>query len=107
MIQEVSCIAGLGPPVVSMNLSRGGARMGSVRRRRLSFWIALAFVVGVVALAVDRTTGDETGPPYDDPLINKLAFYVFIAAALALVALSVIAVVRQIRIRLQLRHRSD
>ena len=77
-----------------------------MRRRRLSFWIALAFLLGAVALAVDRTTGDETGPPYDDPLINKLAFYVFIGATLVLVALCVIAVVRQIRIRLQLRRRS-
>jgi hypothetical protein len=36
----------------------------------LSFWIASTFVLGAVALVVDRTTGDETGPPYDDPLIN-------------------------------------
>ena len=77
-----------------------------MRRRRLSFWIALAVVLGAVALAVDRTTGDETGPPYDDPLINKLAFYVFIGTTLVLVVLCVIAVVRQIRISGQLRHRS-
>ena len=76
-----------------------------MRRRRLSFWIASTFVLGAVALAVDQTTGDETGPPYDDPLINKLAFYVFIGATLVLVALCVIAVVRQIRVRLQLRRR--
>jgi hypothetical protein len=80
--------------------------MGSVRRRRLSLWIGVAFVLAAVALAVDRTTGDETGPPYDDPLINKLAFYVFIGATLVLVVLCVIAVVRQIRIMLHLRHRS-
>ena len=76
-----------------------------MRRHRLSFWIALAFVLGVVALAVDRTTGDETGPPYDDPLINELAFYVFIGATLVLIALCIIAIVRQIRIKVQLRRR--
>jgi hypothetical protein len=62
-------------------------------------------VLGTVALAVDRTTGDETGPPYDDPLINELAFYVFIGATLVLVSLCVVAVVRKIRVRLLLRRR--
>ncbi len=63
-------------------------------------------MLGAVAFAVDRTTGDESGPPYDDPLINKLAFYLFIGATLVLVALCFIAVVRQIRVKLQLRRRS-
>ena len=77
-----------------------------MRRRGMSFWIALAFVLGAVALAVDQTTGDETGPPYDDPLINDLAFFVFIGAIVVFVALCVIAVVRQIGVRVQLRRRS-
>ena len=45
---------------------------------------------------LDRTTGDETGPPYDDPLINKIAFVVFIGATLLFVALCGIALVRRI-----------
>ena len=77
-----------------------------MRRRRLSLWIALVFVLGAVALAVDQTTGDETGPPYDDPLINDIAFFVFLGAIVVFVALCVIAVVRQIRARVQLRRHS-
>jgi len=70
-----------------------------MRPGRPSFWIAMVFVVAAVALAVDRTTGDETGPPYDDPLINQIAFVVFIGATLVFVALCVIVFVRWIRAR--------
>ena len=70
-----------------------------MRPGRLRFWIAMVFVVAAVALAVDRTTGDETGPPYDDPLINQIAFVVFIGATLIFVALCVIVFVRWIRTR--------
>jgi hypothetical protein len=51
-----------------------------MRSGRLSFWIAAVFVVAAVDLVVDRTTGDETGPPYDDPLINQIAFVRWIHA---------------------------
>jgi hypothetical protein len=70
-----------------------------MRPGRLSFWIAMVLVVAAVALTVDRTTGDETGPPYDDPLINQIAFVVFIGATLVFVALWVIVFVRWIRAR--------
>ena len=56
----------------------------------------MVLLVAVVAFAVDRTTGDETGPPYNDPLINKIAFVVFMGAALLFVALCAIALVRRI-----------
>ena len=67
-----------------------------MRHRPSGFWIGVVLSVAVVAFAVDRTTGDETGPPYDDPLINKIAFGVFIGATLFFVALCGIAVVRRI-----------
>ena len=67
-----------------------------MRHRPAGFWIGLVLVVAVVAFAVDQTTGDETGPPYDDPLINKIAFLVFIGATLLFVALCGIALVRRI-----------
>ena len=68
-----------------------------MRHRPSRFWIGVVLLIAVVAFAVDRTTGDETGPPYDDPLINKIAFFVFIAATLLFVALCGIALVRRIR----------
>ena len=52
----------------------------------MSFWIASTFVLGAVALIVDRTTGGETGPPYDDPLINPYPAAVFVALAAASLA---------------------
>jgi hypothetical protein len=67
-----------------------------MRHRSPGFWIGLVLFNAVVALAVDQTTGDETGPPYDDPLINKIAFGVFIGATLFFVALCGIALVRRI-----------
>jgi len=63
-------------------------------------------VLGAAAFAVDRTTGDETGQPYDEPLINKLAFYLFPGRRWCSSPLCFIAVVRQIRVKLQLRRRS-
>lgn len=48
----------------------------------MGFWIGVVLLIAVAAFAVDRTTGDETGPPYDDPLLNKIAFVVFIGATL-------------------------
>lgn len=76
-----------------------------MKRRRRSFWIALAFVLAGVALVVDQTTGDDTGPPYHDPFINKLAFFVFMTAMLALITLCVAAAVAAIRASAQLRRR--
>src|SRR6266540_2098715 len=70
-----------------------------MRPGRLNFSIVVVFVVAAGALAVDRTTGDETGPPYDDPLINQIAFFVLIGAVLVFVALCAITFARWIRAR--------
>lgn len=67
-----------------------------MRHRPSGFWIGVVLLIAVFAFAVDRTTGDETGPPYDDPLINKIAFVVFIGATLLFVALCGVALVRRI-----------
>ena len=67
-----------------------------MRHRPSGFWIGLVLLLAVVAFAVDRTTGDETGPPYDDPLINWIAFAVFIGATLLFVTLCGMALVRWI-----------
>ena len=70
-----------------------------MRFGRLGLWLEVVFVVAVVALLCDRATGDETGPPYHDPLINQIAFGLFIGATLVFVALCVVALVRLIRAR--------
>ena len=74
-------------------------RVAYMRRRPAGFWIAAAFAVALVAFVVDQSTGDETGPPYDDPLINKIAFGVFMGAMLLFVVLCAIALVRRIAAR--------
>ena len=49
--------------------------------------IAAVFVVAVVSLVVDLNTGDTTGPPYDDSLLNKFAFYTFWISLITFVGL--------------------
>ncbi len=51
-----------------------------MNRRHLPILIAAVFVVGVVSLVVDQNTGDTTGPPNDDLLLNVISFYTFLAS---------------------------
>ena len=69
------------------------------RGRSIGMWIAAAFVVAVASLVVDQNTGDTTGPPYDDSLLNQAAFFVFFGAAFLMLVLCVVALVRWIRCR--------
>jgi hypothetical protein len=70
------------------------------KRYPLRVWIAAAFVVAVVSLVIDQNTGDTTGPPYHDSLLNQSAFFVFFAATILFLGLSVFAFARLVRGRL-------
>ena len=61
------------------------------------FWIGAVLLVALVSFVVDRTTGDQTGPPYHDPLINQVAFFVFLATIPILIVLVGVALVRFVR----------
>lgn len=67
--------------------------------RPLRFWIGLVLLVALVSFAVDQTTGDTTGPPYNDSLLNHIAFFIFLATIVVLFALVLVAVVRLVRHR--------
>ena len=66
-------------------------------RRSLWLWVADAFVIAVISLIIDQNTGDRTGPPYHDSLLNQAAFFVFFGAAILFLGLCVFALVRWIR----------
>lgn len=67
------------------------------RDESLRLWIAATFVVAVSSFIVDQNTGDTTGPPYDDSLLNQAAFFVFFGAAFLMLGRCLIAFVRWIR----------
>ncbi len=68
-----------------------------MNRRHLPILIAAVFVVGVVSLVVDRNTGDTTGPPYDDSLLNVISFYTFLASLVIFVGLCIVGAVVWLR----------
>ena len=61
--------------------------------RQLPILFAAVFVVGVVSLVVDRNTGDATGPPYDDSLLNVVSFYTFLVSLVTFVGLCTVGLV--------------
>ena len=67
--------------------------------RQLPILFAAVFVVGVVSLVVDRNTGDTTGPPYDDSLLNVVSFYTFLASLVIFVGLCIVGLVVWLRHR--------
>jgi len=67
--------------------------------RRLPFLIAAVFVVAAVSLVVDRNTGDTTGPPYDDSLLNVVFFYTFLASVVIFVGLCIVGLIVWLRHR--------
>ena len=62
-----------------------------MNRRQLPILIAAVFVVAVVSLVVDLNTGDTTGPPYDDSLLNVVSFYTFLVSTVIFVGLCIVA----------------
>ena len=60
----------------------------------LRVWIAAVFVVAVISLVIDQNTGDTTGPPYNDSLLNQAAFFVFFGTTILFLGLCVFAFVR-------------
>ncbi len=81
---------------MKVNLHRLGVNRSWGSPYPLLVWIAAAFVVAVVSLVIDQNTGDTTGPPYHDSLLNQSAFFVFFATILFL-GLCVFALARLIR----------
>lgn len=69
--------------------------------RQLPILIAAVFVVAVVSLVLDLNTGDTTGPPYDDPLLNVVFFYTFWVSTVILVGLCLAGLVAWFRHRLR------
>ena len=66
----------------------------------LRLWMAGAFAVAVVSLIIDQNTGDTTGPPYHDSLLNQAAFFVFFGAMILFLGLCIFALARWTRGRL-------
>ena len=71
--------------------------MGRSSGRRILLWFGVVLIAALISLVVDQTTGDTTGPPYHDPLINQVAFFVFIATIPTLVVLAAVALVGFVR----------
>lgn len=69
-------------------------------RHSLRLWIAGAFVVAVVSLIIDQNTGDTTGPPYNDSLLNQAAFFIFFGAMILFLGLRILALARWTRGRM-------
>jgi hypothetical protein len=69
-------------------------------RRYLPLLIAAVFVVAVVSLVVDQNTGDTTGPPYNDSLLNVVSFCTFLVSVVTFVGLCVVGLVVWLRQRL-------
>lgn len=65
----------------------------------MRFWTEPVLLVALVSFAVDQTTGDRTGPPYNDSLLNHIAFFIFLATIVVLIALVLVAVARSVRHR--------
>jgi NhaP-type Na+/H+ or K+/H+ antiporter len=68
--------------------------------------MAVLFVVAVVSLIVDQNTGDTSGPPYHDSLLNHAAFFAFFGSAAAVGILAVIALIGWVYRRLRRRTES-
>ena len=64
-----------------------------MNRRQLPVLIAAVFVIAVVSLVVDQNTGDTTGPPYDDSLLNVVSFYTFLVSMVIFVGLCIVGLV--------------
>jgi hypothetical protein len=71
--------------------------MTRVRNLRLRLWFAVLIAVSIVSFIVDRTTGAKTGPPYNDPLVNRIAFFIFLTTIPLFLVLGLVAIVRWIR----------
>ncbi|MDP9225838.1 MAG: hypothetical protein M3P18_18760 [Actinomycetota bacterium] len=63
----------------------------------LRVWIGAVFCLAVISLIVDQTTGDTTGPPYHDSLLNQAAFFVFFAAVIVFLGLCLFGLIRWVR----------
>ena len=61
---------------------------------RLAILIGVLFTLAVVSLIVDQNTGDTTGPPYHDSVLNHVAFFTFFATALVFVILVAVVLLR-------------
>ncbi len=73
--------------------------LAGMSRRPLPLLIAAVFVVAVISLVVDQNTGDTTGPPYDDSLLNVVFFYTFLVSMVAFVGLCIVGLVVWLRHR--------
>ncbi|MDP9295106.1 MAG: hypothetical protein M3O88_00230 [Actinomycetota bacterium] len=71
--------------------------MGRSTGRPLLLWFGVVLLVALISLVVDQTTGDATGPPYHDPLINQVAFFIFLATIPTMLVLAGVAVTRFVR----------
>jgi len=70
-----------------------------MRGHRLSFWIVGVFAIALVSFVVDQNTGDTTGPPYHDSLLNQAAFFVFAGTTIIFLGLCVFSLAGWIRHR--------
>ena len=77
------------------------------RRPTLASLMATAILVAVAALIVDQTTGAKTGPPYHDPLVNQIAFFVLFATVPVIAVLAFVMLVRFVRRRGTSRRERD
>lgn len=72
----------------------------AAKSHSLRIWIPAVFMVAVISLIIDQNTGDTTGPPYNDSLLNKASFFVFFGAMILFLGLSIFALARWTRGRL-------
>jgi len=59
------------------------------------------FALAVVSFVVDQNTGDTSGPPYHDSVLNHVAFFAFFATAVAVVVLVAFVLARFVYKRLR------
>jgi hypothetical protein len=74
--------------------------LSGMSRRQLPLLIAAVLLVAVVSLVVDQNTGDTTGPPYDDSLLNVASFCTFLVSMVIFVGLCIVGLVVWLRHRL-------
>ena len=67
-----------------------------VRGRSPIFWILLTLVVGGIGLALDKGFADNT-PPYDEPPIALIGFWLFFLCGFVFVVLCTVALIRLAR----------
>ena len=63
--------------------------------------MATLSALAIVSFVVDQNTGDTTGPPYHDSVLNHIAFFAFFTSAVALVALVAFVLARFVYKRLR------